>query len=572
MADWNGFKKNGTSYIPNDATARESITAINAKIPSNASSSNKLSTASDLTTGLNGKVDKVSGKGLSTNDYTTAEKTKLDGIESGAEVNVQADWSEADSTADDFIKNKPTLGTASAKNSTSVVTQSTDLVESGAVKDIVGWGNKNIGVWKNVALTGDATVGYKLNANGSSLIAPIKNNTNYTVSKKSTSYGNRFRIILFKNEPSNTYTFEALVIVNNNPSLTEYTFNSGVYNYVVFTYDSSAIITQDDAETMIEVGTTKTSYEPYHASADSKITDVVDVVEGVNLLKNTLDELKVLNTSGTWNDNVYTHNSVQYTVSTNEKGAVNAITANGTAGSSQSLFYLGRNFVTNENYKLSGISGGSADTYLINAYDGTTNIYLYDGEKILPSASYNYLVIAVKANKTVDSVKFYPMLRKVDITDDTYRPYNPDKLSALPNVIAPVENGDKASKAYAVGEHFIRDGAFCTVTSAISANENLVGSSKFTSGDVASAIFEKGTLSTSDDLDNITDTGIYFVADTPTNAPENMSYCTLLVHKAFNNTTVRQMLFRNNAIYCRRKGGNPISWSSWYKFEGTIVS
>lgn len=33
------------------------------------------------------KVDKVSGKGLSTNDYTTTEKNKLAGIESGAEVN-----------------------------------------------------------------------------------------------------------------------------------------------------------------------------------------------------------------------------------------------------------------------------------------------------------------------------------------------------------------------------------------------------------------------------------------------------------------------------------------------------
>lgn len=35
-----------------------------------------------------GKVDKVSGKGLSTEDYTTAEKTKLSGIEAGAEVNI----------------------------------------------------------------------------------------------------------------------------------------------------------------------------------------------------------------------------------------------------------------------------------------------------------------------------------------------------------------------------------------------------------------------------------------------------------------------------------------------------
>lgn len=36
---------------------------------------------------LDDKVDKVSGKGLSTNDYTTTEKNKLSGIETGAQVN-----------------------------------------------------------------------------------------------------------------------------------------------------------------------------------------------------------------------------------------------------------------------------------------------------------------------------------------------------------------------------------------------------------------------------------------------------------------------------------------------------
>lgn len=37
-----------------------------------------------ITTLLGNKVDKVSGKGLSTNDYTTAEKNKLSGIATGA--------------------------------------------------------------------------------------------------------------------------------------------------------------------------------------------------------------------------------------------------------------------------------------------------------------------------------------------------------------------------------------------------------------------------------------------------------------------------------------------------------
>jgi len=79
------------------------------------------------------KVDKIVGKGLSTNDYTTTEKNKLAGIAVGAEVNVnadwnatsgdsqilnkptipnaqiQSDWSQIDALAFDFIKNKPTI-------------------------------------------------------------------------------------------------------------------------------------------------------------------------------------------------------------------------------------------------------------------------------------------------------------------------------------------------------------------------------------------------------------------------------------------------------------------------------
>lgn len=55
---------------------------------------------------LTGKVDKVTGKGLSTNDYTTEEKTKLAGIAAGAEANVNADWNAV--SGDAQILNKPT--------------------------------------------------------------------------------------------------------------------------------------------------------------------------------------------------------------------------------------------------------------------------------------------------------------------------------------------------------------------------------------------------------------------------------------------------------------------------------
>lgn len=90
---------------------------------------------------------------------TAADKTKLSGIEAGAEVNVQSDWNQTDTEADDFIKNKPTipaaqvnsdwsaasgvaqilnkptLGTAASKGVDSTPTaSSTNLVESGGVE------------------------------------------------------------------------------------------------------------------------------------------------------------------------------------------------------------------------------------------------------------------------------------------------------------------------------------------------------------------------------------------------------------------------------------------------------
>lgn len=68
-------------------------------------------TSGAVYTALNSKVDKVNGKGLSTNDYTTDEKNKLSSIAKGAEVNVQSDWSVTDTNSDAFIKNKPTIPT-----------------------------------------------------------------------------------------------------------------------------------------------------------------------------------------------------------------------------------------------------------------------------------------------------------------------------------------------------------------------------------------------------------------------------------------------------------------------------
>jgi hypothetical protein len=63
------------AYIESDKTGAAAMVA-------------KISENSNEITLLNeGKVDKVPGKGLSTNDYTNAEKNKLSGIEAGAQKN-----------------------------------------------------------------------------------------------------------------------------------------------------------------------------------------------------------------------------------------------------------------------------------------------------------------------------------------------------------------------------------------------------------------------------------------------------------------------------------------------------
>jgi len=56
------------------------------------------------------KVDKVTGKQLSTEDYTTTEKSKLAGIAAGAEVNVNADWNAT--SGDAQILNKPVISSS----------------------------------------------------------------------------------------------------------------------------------------------------------------------------------------------------------------------------------------------------------------------------------------------------------------------------------------------------------------------------------------------------------------------------------------------------------------------------
>jgi len=92
---WIAGSGGGGSSVHNDLTGKDAL------------NQHPASAITGLVAALADKVDKVTGKELSSNDYTDTEKTKLSNIADGAEVNVNADWSST--SGDSEILNKPTI-------------------------------------------------------------------------------------------------------------------------------------------------------------------------------------------------------------------------------------------------------------------------------------------------------------------------------------------------------------------------------------------------------------------------------------------------------------------------------
>lgn len=91
------------------------------------------------------------------NNFSNTLKSKLDGISSGAEVNVNADWNAT--SGDEEILNKPTLGTASAQDVEDFAT----ATQGSNADTAYGWGNHaSVGYALDNAVvhdTGNETVG-----------------------------------------------------------------------------------------------------------------------------------------------------------------------------------------------------------------------------------------------------------------------------------------------------------------------------------------------------------------------------------------------------------------------------
>jgi len=108
--------------------------------------------------------------------FTTAQETKLAGIEAGAEVNVNADWNAV--SGDAQILNKPTLGTAAATNSTDYATaaqgaKADTAVQPAAIGSTILAYDANLQTFVNTFTlpTTDGTSGQSLVTNGAGALS-----------------------------------------------------------------------------------------------------------------------------------------------------------------------------------------------------------------------------------------------------------------------------------------------------------------------------------------------------------------------------------------------------------------
>ena len=155
IAAWIQDHPNDASQMSEDISELQDLVG---EIPSGSSATDVIGYVNEV---ASGKVDTVSGKGLSTNDYTDAEQSKLSGIAAGAQVNVLEGITYGGTTA--TITSKvaaiPTFtgATSSANGSVGIVPAPTSGNQDKFLKADGTWGtptNTTYSAGTNIQITG----------------------------------------------------------------------------------------------------------------------------------------------------------------------------------------------------------------------------------------------------------------------------------------------------------------------------------------------------------------------------------------------------------------------------------
>ena len=401
---------------------------------------------------------------------------------------------------------------------------------------------------------------------------------------------------------------------------------------------------------------------------------------GKNKLVYDLASLKLLNTSGTWNNNVYTLNNAVLTVNSNN--TISVVT-NGEVSANVIFNLASKPILPDVEMTMNGCpQGGSATTYELQYGNAVNKTYLDRGEGVSGITQFDYstypnssVFIKIWATANISTaVLFKPMIYDASISDSTYEPhhdsvdtckYNRSEANVLGaknllNVTADTVaqggvtltvdsegiatlSGKSTSLTnyFNIGIVHVKRGVAYTLNGGLPddandgsqrlfANSNtafgsgnrlmscndgvgrmtrvaladedvtiqlqIMNTSKtyIASSDIIKpmirlasdpddtyapfamtnreltnvALKRLKTLSSSDDLNNITEEGVYSVTTKPTNSPDTISYYQLIVIKR-NDTDFVQVIIYGAFIYVRHKGQ---SWEPWFKFTGTEVS
>ena len=130
-----------------------------------------------LNTTMATKEDKVAGKGLSTEDFTSALLAKLNSIATNAEVNVQSNWNEADNTNDAFIQNKPAI--VSPTTTLTVQGTANEIDVAGGAQDLSANRTWTVGLPDDVTVASDLTVGDSIQLSNAQSSTPTFDNGIY---------------------------------------------------------------------------------------------------------------------------------------------------------------------------------------------------------------------------------------------------------------------------------------------------------------------------------------------------------------------------------------------------------
>ena len=242
---------------------------------------------------------------------------------------------------------------------------------------------------------------------------------------------------------------DSYLIINDNGTYIYFGVNKTFQVSQTKDYDLTIVLIKGTYNNLIlkpqaELGTTKTSWEPYTGGQPSPSPDypseiecVKDTIQVKDVGKNLLENTGVSNTI----------NGITFTVNDDK-----TILANGNNdGTANSRFIINNYFLKAGTYILNGCpSGGSSTTYRL-AIQKTSDWSILgldtgSGSKqfTIDEATKIQVAIFIQKGQTISNLLFKPMIRLSSIIDDAYEPYqSSSSLFVLDQPLRSLPNGVK---------------------------------------------------------------------------------------------------------------------------------